>query len=68
MANSFNVTVEKHGYKINWEGASGGMDAGVVLELCITLHDESKYSIFVEYIILDDNSTMYAYLTHDDKG
>ena len=68
MANSLNVAVEEHGCKINWEGVSGGMEAGVNLELCIALHDESKHRIFVEYIILDDDSTMRAHLTHDGKG
>ena len=54
MANSLNISVEGHDCKINWEGASGGMEEGMALELCIALHDEPKYSIFVEYIVSDD--------------
>ena len=44
------------------------MEAGVALELCVVLNDESKYSTFVEYIVSDDDSTIRAHLIHDGKG
>ena len=68
MVNFLNVTVEEHGWKINWEYASGDMESGMSLELCITLHDESNHSIFVEYIVLDNDITMCVHLTHYGKG
>ena len=45
-----NATIEEYGCKINWEGESGGMDAGVALELCIILRDESKLSILLSIL------------------
>ena len=68
IANSLNVAGEEPDCKTNQEGASGGMEAGVALELCVALHDESRHSIFVEDIVSNDYSTMRAYLTHDDNS
>ena len=64
-ANFLNIPPEEHDFKINWEGASGGMDAGVALDLCVHLHDESGYCIFVEHIVSDNDSTMRTHLAHD---
>ena len=68
MTNSLNTTPEEHDCRIIWKGASEGMDAGVALELCIAMHDDCKYSIFIEYIVSADDSTIRAHLTHDGKG
>ena len=50
MANSLNVAVEEHGYKINQKGASRGIEVEVALEVCITLHDESKHGILLSIL------------------
>ena len=68
MTNCLNTTPEEHDCRIIWKGVSEGMDAGVALELYIAMHDDCKYSIFIEYIVLADDSTIRAHLTHDDKG
>ena len=44
------------------------MKAQVALELCVYLHDDSGYNIFVEYIVSDDDSTMRSHLQYDGKG
>ena len=67
-ANFQNIPTEEHGCRINYEGSSGGMEAQVALELCITLHDDSGYNIYVEYIVSDDDSTMRAHLQYEDDS
>ena len=67
-ANYLNIPTKEHGCRINYEGSSGGMEAQVALELCVSLHDDSDYNIFVEYIVSDDDSTMRAHLQYDGKG
>ena len=62
IANSLNKPAEEHDCTINWEGSSGGMEAAVALELCIQLHDDSGYNIFVDTIVSDDDSTMRAHI------
>ena len=66
-ANSLNATPEDHDCQINWEDGSGGREAGVALELCISIHDHSNFDIFIEQIVSDDDSTMRAHLQHDGK-
>ena len=65
--NFLNSTPEEHDCRINWEGASGGMEAGLALDLCIGIHG-SDYDIFVEHIVSDDDSKMRAHLRLDGKG
>ena len=60
--NSFNVRAKECNCVLNWEGVSGGMEAGVALEMCVELHNNSKYSLFVEFIVSDDDSTIWAHL------
>ena len=67
IANTYNAQPEEHECTINWEGASGGMEAWVALELCVDLYG-SEYNIYVEYIVSDDDSTMRSHLQHDGKG
>ena len=63
-ANSLNVAPKEHDCQINWDGASGAMEAGVALELCIDLHDTSGFDIYIESVCSDDDSTMRAHLQH----
>ena len=44
------------------------MEAQVALELCVSIHDDYGFNLFVEEIVSDDDSTMRAYLQHDNKG
>ena len=71
-ANSLNVAPEDHSCQVNWNGVSGAMKAGVALELCIDIHDNSGYPIYIEKICSDDYSTMRARLQYklvvDGKG
>ena len=67
-ANFLNIPAEEHGCRINYEGSSGGMEAQVALELCITLHDDSGYSVCVHQIVSDDDSTMRAHLQYEDNS
>ena len=64
MANSLNVVPNEHDCQVNWDGASGAMEAGVALELCIDLHESSGFDIFIETVCSDDDSTMRAHLQH----
>ena len=68
IANSLNKPAEEHDCTINWEGSSGGMEAAVALDLCIQLHDETDYNIFVDTIVSDDDSTMRAHIQHAAGG
>ena len=62
QANSLNLPLKDHQCEINWDGASRAMEAGMALELCINIHDNSGYPIYIEKIYLDNNSTMRAHL------
>ena len=53
LANSLNVAPEDHKCQINWDGASGAMEAGVALEFCIDIHANSGYPIYIEKICSD---------------
>ena len=66
--NSLNRPVEQHDCDINWEGASGWMEAAVALGLCIDLHDNIGYDIYISSIVSDDDSTMRAHIQHAPKG
>ena len=68
QANSLNLPPEDHQCNINWDGASGAMEAGVVLQLCIDIHDNSGYPIYIEKICSDDDSTIRAHLQHTVNG
>ena len=68
IANSLNKPAEEHDCQINWAGSSGGMEAAVALNLCIELHDDSGYNIFVQTIVSDDDSTMRAHIQHTAGG
>ena len=46
-ANSLNIAPKEHNFQINWDGSSGAMEAGVALELCIDLHDNSGFDIYI---------------------
>ena len=39
QANSLNTSPQHHNCIINLDGASGAMEVGVALELCINFHD-----------------------------
>ena len=67
-AHFLNITAEDYGYRINSKGASGCMEVEVAVELCVSLHDDYGYSIFVENIFSNDNSIMRAHLQYDGKG
>ena len=63
-----NKPVEEHDCCVNWAGSSGGMEAAGALGLCIELHDNSGYNIFVQTIVSDDDSTMRAHIQHAAGG
>ena len=67
-ANRLNIPAKEHICKVNWDGASGAMEAGVALELCIALHDSSSFNIYIESVCSDDDSTMRAHLQHEKHG
>ena len=44
------------------------MEACIVLEICIDLHDNSGFSIHIEQIMSDDEVTMRAHIQHPEGG
>ena len=48
--NSPNIPAEEHDCRVNWDGGSEAMEAKVVLELYITLHDDRKR---IRYIYIE---------------
>ena len=44
------------------------MEAGFALEICIDLHDNIEFSIYVEQIVSDDDSTIRAHTQHAERG
>lgn len=63
--NSLNIPAEEHDCQVNWSGASGAMEAGVALEVCIALHDDSGFNVYIDSITSDDDSTMRAHLQYE---
>ena len=66
-ANVFDQAPDDHECQINWERASGAMEAAVALEICIDLYD-GDYAIFIKKIVSDDDSTLRSHLVHEEQG
>ena len=60
--NRLSLPYNDHDCLIDWNASSGAMDAGLVFDLVIKIHEMFKGLVYIKEIITDDDSTMRSHL------
>ena len=63
-SHSMRIVPKEDTFCVNWDGTSGGTEAVVELELCNHVYGNSKYNIYIETIISDDDSMICPHIKH----
>ena len=67
-ANRFSTATAEHNCTINWNGASGAMEAGVALEMVTNMYNDSDNRLYIEFLVSDNDSSMRSHLRHIENG
>ena len=62
------IEIIPHDYPLNWHEFSGAMEDDLGMALTIDVYKRYSGMIFLEWLVSDDDSTLWYLCTHSDKN